>query len=61
MIEVFHGSYTEVDRPVLSFSRKTLDFGTGFYVTPVQGTGGQLGETLAASQSFGFHQPLCLP
>ena len=36
MIEVFHGSYTKVDRPDLSFSRKTLDFGAGFYVTPVR-------------------------
>ena len=35
MIEVYHGSYTKVDKPVLSFSRKTLDFGTGFYVSPV--------------------------
>ena len=35
MIEVFHGSYTKVDQPDLSFSRKTLDFGMGFYVTPV--------------------------
>lgn len=35
MIEVFHGSFTKVDRPDLSFSRKTLDFGAGFYVTPV--------------------------
>ena len=36
MIEVFHGSWTKVDKPDLSFSRKTLDFGTGFYVTPVR-------------------------
>ena len=36
MIEVFHGSYTKIDMPDLSFSRKTLDFGTGFYVTPVR-------------------------
>ena len=36
MIEVFHGSYTKVDRPDLSFSRKTLDFGAGFYVAPVR-------------------------
>ena len=35
MIEVFHGSYTKIDKPDLSFSRKTLDFGPGFYVTPV--------------------------
>ena len=36
MIEVFHGSYTRIERPDLSYSRKTLDFGTGFYVTPVR-------------------------
>lgn len=36
MIEVFHGSCTKVEKPDLSFSRKTLDFGTGFYVTPVR-------------------------
>lgn len=35
MIEVFHGSWAKVDKPDLSFSRKTLDFGMGFYVTPV--------------------------
>ncbi|MBP5230556.1 MAG: DUF3990 domain-containing protein [Clostridia bacterium] len=35
-MEVFHGSFTKVDKPDLSFSRKTLDFGTGFYVTPVR-------------------------
>ena len=35
MIEVFHGSYTQVEKPDLSFSRKMLDFGSGFYVTPV--------------------------
>jgi hypothetical protein len=35
MIEVFHGSWTKVDKPDLSFSRKTPDFGMGFYVTPV--------------------------
>ena len=36
MIEVFHGSCTTVDRPDLSFSRTMLDFGAGFYVTPVR-------------------------
>ena len=35
MIEVFHGSYVKVDRPDISFSRDTLDFGRGFYVTPL--------------------------
>ena len=36
MIEVFHRSYAKIDKPDLSFSRRTLDFGTGFYVTPVR-------------------------
>lgn len=35
MIEVFHGSYIKVDEPDISFSRDTLDFGRGFYVTPL--------------------------
>ena len=36
MIKVFHGSYIKVENLDLSFSRKTLDFGIGFYVTPVR-------------------------
>ena len=36
MIEVFHGSFTKVEKPDPNFSRKTLDFGTGFYVSPVR-------------------------
>ena len=35
MIKVFHGSCVKVDSPDISFSRKTLDFGSGFYVTPL--------------------------
>lgn len=35
MMKVFHGSFVKVDEPDISFSRKTLDFGSGFYVTPL--------------------------
>ena len=35
MIKVYHGSYVKVDSPDLSFSRDALDFGRGFYVTPL--------------------------
>ena len=52
MIEVFHGSYAKIDKPDLSFSRRTLDFGTGFYVTPVYEQ---------AVSWFGRHQPLRFP
>ena len=35
MIEVFHGSYVKIEKPDLAFSRETVDFGKGFYVTPL--------------------------
>ena len=36
MIKVFHGSYVKVEHPDISFSRDRLDFGRGFYVTPLR-------------------------
>ena len=33
---VYHGSYTEIIRPHLNYSRHNLDFGKGFYVTTIQ-------------------------
>lgn len=35
MILVYHGSYAEVRTPDIVHSRPNLDFGKGFYVTPV--------------------------
>lgn len=32
---LYHGSYVEIKEPSLSFSRDNLDFGKGFYVTPI--------------------------
>lgn len=32
---VYHGSYVEVSRPDLLHSRPHVDFGKGFYVTPI--------------------------
>lgn len=32
---LYHGSYTKVENPDISYSRNTLDFGKGFYVTPI--------------------------
>jgi hypothetical protein len=31
---LFHGSYTAIEKPNLSFSRDNVDFGKGFYTTP---------------------------
>ena len=33
---LYHGSYVQVSKPDLSFSRKELDFGTGFYTTSIK-------------------------
>ena len=35
MINVYHGSYIKITHPDLSFSREAVDFGKGFYVTPL--------------------------
>ncbi|MBQ9983909.1 MAG: DUF3990 domain-containing protein [Lachnospiraceae bacterium] len=32
---LYHGSYVEVDKPDLSYSRVNVDFGCGFYTTPL--------------------------
>ena len=34
---VFHGSYCAIEHPDLSYSRDKLDFGKGFYLTPIRG------------------------
>jgi hypothetical protein len=33
---LYHGSYLAIEKPDLSFSRITLDFGRGFYTTPIK-------------------------
>ncbi|WP_305257564.1 DUF3990 domain-containing protein [Parabacteroides goldsteinii] len=33
---VYHGSYCSVERPELTFSWEKLDFGKGFYITPIR-------------------------
>lgn len=35
-MRVYHGSYCIVDKPDISFSRDSLDFGKGFYVTNIE-------------------------
>lgn len=32
---LYHGSYIEIQKPELSFSRNNVDFGRGFYTTPI--------------------------
>jgi hypothetical protein len=32
---VYHGSYKEIEKPDITHSRKNVDFGRGFYTTPL--------------------------
>jgi len=34
-MRLFHGSYLSVEKPDISFSRVNVDFGKGFYTTPL--------------------------
>ena len=36
MMKVYHGSFLEIRKPDISFSRQELDFGKGFYATPLR-------------------------
>jgi len=33
---LYHGSYLTVEKPDISFSRSNVDFGKGFYTTPIK-------------------------
>lgn len=33
---LYHGSYTAIEKPDLTYSRSTTDFGKGFYLTPLK-------------------------
>ncbi|MDR1181805.1 MAG: DUF3990 domain-containing protein [Bacteroidales bacterium] len=33
---LYHGSYLQIDKPDIAFSRDRLDFGKGFYTTPIR-------------------------
>ena len=32
----YHGSYCKINKPSILFSREKLDFGKGFYITPIE-------------------------
>ena len=35
-MKLYHGSYVTVEKPDIAFSRANVDFGRGFYVTPIK-------------------------
>lgn len=32
-MKLYHGSHTKIEKPLLTFSNKNRDFGSGFYLT----------------------------
>lgn len=36
---LYHGLYTEIKNPHISYSRNNVDFGRGFYLTPIKEQG----------------------
>lgn len=36
MMDLYHGSYMKVDKPLVDAGRRNLDFGRGFYLTNLQ-------------------------
>lgn len=36
MMQLFHGSYTKIERPLVGLGRNKVDFGQGFYLTKLK-------------------------
>jgi hypothetical protein len=50
---LYHGSYTAVEKPDLSYSRRTTDFGKGFYTTNIKEQAVKWTETFIKRQGSG--------
>jgi hypothetical protein len=59
---LYHGSYVAVEKPDLSFSRETTDFGKGFYTTPLYEQAvtwsKRLGKKEAVISTYEFLKPV---
>ncbi|MDR0497024.1 MAG: DUF3990 domain-containing protein [Treponema sp.] len=51
---LFHGSYTVIPKPDLSFSREATDFGKGFYTTTIQSQAEKWAERYKRRQGSGI-------
>ena len=57
---VYHGSWLEVKNPDLKHSRSDVDFGKGFYVTPLRDQAVNGVENSNGAVNKGLLQPLSL-
>lgn len=53
-MKLYHGSFTAVSKPDLSFSRDTTDFGKGFYTTIIQTQAGKWAARYKLRKGSGF-------
>jgi hypothetical protein len=51
---LYHGSFTTVENPDLSFSRERTDFGKGFYLTPLKEQAVRWAERFKDAGGAGF-------
>jgi len=51
---LYHGSYIKVEIPDLSFSRNNVDFGKGFYTTPLKQQAVKWGQRFNARKGQGI-------
>lgn len=47
MITLYHGSYTEVEKPEVEKGRTKVDFGQGFYLTTIKGQAEKWAQVIA--------------
>ena len=52
-MNLYHGSYTAIPHPNLSFARNTTDFGKGFYTTTMQSQAEKWAERYKRRQGLG--------
>lgn len=47
MITLYHGSYIQVEKPLVMLGRKKVDFGQGFYLTNLRQQAASWAKTIA--------------
>lgn len=47
MMTLYHGSYVQVERPLVKLGRKRVDFGQGFYLTKLRQQASSWAKTIA--------------
>jgi len=49
---LYHGSYTAIEKPDISYSRDKTDFGKGFYLTPIKAQANSWAQRFRKDKGF---------